>query len=653
MTRTSRPTWTSAIAALLLVFLQVPVAGGADGPPSYELQFLGSGSPTAINDTGTVVGARVSGNYYQPLVSSNGAPWTVLPVPAGALSTLPTDVNDQGVIVGVSYDAAMVPKAVRWTTSGSGYSVEFLPRIAGDASSYATAVNNLGQVVGARSALGYVPNGGGWLYSDLSGVVDLYGRYGWYGVPADINDFGLLLGGTQVLDLHAGTVEWIGQGPDNYNAVSGVAINGGGQVAGAASLRSTSLNIVSVFRYEPATGWHFIAGSSKYTVASSINDGGDVGYGELGPGLYLDGLGTFTVNNLLSAATVEAGWAVTGNGAEINDQRQLATVGRNSITGQSGAVLLTPLGTLDPPTAPASLQGVAHTATRMEPYNSINLTWQNTSVLTRGYELQRSLAGANSWTTLSLVPPGTATSHTDTTVGVGVTYDYRVRATGVGGSSPWSNTATVTSPATPLDTTRPVVSILTPASGATVSGTVVVSAQATDDVGVEYLEISYWNPYAGQQVILGSVSNAGSLAVNWNTSGLAPATYTLRAYAYDALGNWAQVDVPVVVVAEVQGMRVASITLSGKASGTQVNVTGDVTIKDRAGRSLAGAAVSIRWTLPGGGTQTATGVTGSNGRARFGVAGPRGTYTLTVTGVAKPAYVFDADASVLSRSITR
>jgi len=34
--------------------------------------------------------------------------------------------------------------------------------------------------------------------------------------------------------------------------------------------------------------------------------------------VYLAGLGTYAVNDLLSAATLEAGWAITGNGGEIN-----------------------------------------------------------------------------------------------------------------------------------------------------------------------------------------------------------------------------------------------------------------------------------------------------------------------------------------------
>jgi hypothetical protein len=542
-----------AVALLVAAPWSVPDAGAVDGPPSYQVQYLGAGSPVALNNSNVVVGSRTSGSYYQPLVSVGGAPWTLLPVPAGAMSTFPTDVNDSGVIVGVSFSTQWVASAVRWKNPGGGYAVEVLPRLPGDAASYATNINNLGQIVGARNALGYVPTGTGWLYSDAGGFVDLFTRYGWVVVPSALNDNGQLIGGAERLDLTTGVLEWIGDGPTNYNAIGGVAINNGGMIAGTASLRSTSLNIVSVFRYEGAAGWRFIAGSSKYTVASSINALGDVGYGELGAGLYLDGLGTYAVNDLLSSATIQAGWAVTGNGVKINDQRALATLGRNSITGESGGVLLTPIGTQQAPTAPANLVGVAHPSTTSEPYNSINLTWQNTSPLTRGYELQRSVASLGSWTSLALTPPGTATNHTDTTVGAGITYDYRVRATGIGGASPWSAIATVTAPAP----------------------------------------------------------------------------------------------------APVKSLKVANIVLSAKAVGSKVTVTGDVTVRDGNGAAVANASVAVRWTLPNGSTKVATAITGSTGHAVAKASGGRGTYRLTVTGVSKTGYTFDAGASVLSKSITR
>lgn len=633
-----------------LILAAVNPLYGIAAPPSYRLQFLGSGSPSAINNNGTVIGTRLNGTNYTPLVSENGAAWTVLPVPVDATSVIPTDINDSGVIVGVSF-TNWNPAAVRWTKNKSGsYVVEILPRLAGQTTSYATGINNLGQIVGARSSLGYVPTGTGWLYSDTLGVVDLV-SYGFWVYPVAINNSSLIIGGQERLNLNTGQVDVIGAGPSNYNPVGGVAINNDGMIAGTASLRSTSLNVVSVFRYEGAAGWRFIAGSSRYTLATSINNLGDIGYGELGAGLYLEGLGTFPLGSLLDPLYTQQGWTITGNGAHINDSRAVATVGRNTLTGESGGVLLTVTGNLPPPNAPSNLAGVSHPATRMEPYNSINLTWENTGNLTRGYELQRRETNSPDWTTLALTPPGTMTNHTDTTVGVAINYEYRVRAVGLGGASAWSNSVFVTSPTTPLDTTPPTVTILNPTDGANVSGIVPVAAQATDNVAVEYLEISFWNQYTGQEVILGSVSNSGSLAVNWDTRGLTPATYRLRAFAYDTLGNWTNRDVSVNVTTAttLNVLRVSSITLSASNAA----ITGRVTIRDRNGRTVRGATVFAEWRLPNGSLETATATTNSLGYAYFIRASGSGTFTLRITNAAKTGYSFDAANSILTKSITR
>jgi hypothetical protein len=433
-----------------------------------------------------------------------------------------------------------------------------------------------------------------------------------------------------------------------------VAINNAGQIVGSATLSSISLNIVSVFRYLPGTGWEFISGSSRWTVANDINNLGDVGWGEQGAGIYLEGSGKYALYSLLDSAAATAGWTNTGNGCLVNDHRVVATLGRNSTTGQSGAVLLTPTGPLSPPAAPTGLTATPHPATASEPYMSINLAWNNGDVSrTQSYQLERRLAGQATWTSVALVPPAMSTFHQDTTVAPATSYDYRVRAVGVAGPGPWSTTATATSPSTPLDTTPPNVTILTPADGASVSGIVPVSAQASDDVGVEFLEISYWNPYLGQDVILGSVADADSLTVSWDTRGLTPAPYTVWAFAYDAIGNWTQTEITVNVADAVTGIRVSSIALGGKVQGGKANITGTIYVKDTSGAAVRNASVAARWTLPGGSTTTSASMTDSAGRARFAVSGARGTYTLTVTGVTKAGYVFDAAGSVLTKSITK
>lgn len=650
---------TSGLAVFLfLLGLFAGVAGvsGQEGPPSYSVHYLGLGSVVALNNVNTVVGVRTdaASGVQTPLVSAAGGAWAILPSPAGATSVVPTDINDAGVIVGV----ASMPngrRAIRWTPADAGYAVELLPLLPGEVASYATAINNLGQIVGARAGILGTPYGFGWLYSDAGGLVDLNAAYGWFATPNDINDAGVILAGTQTFDLASRTLTNVGlSGPSNYNAVGGVAINNSGAIAGSASLRSTSLNIVSVFRYLPESGWQFISGSSRYTVANDINNLGDVGWGEQGAGLYLDGLGAFALFTLLDPAAAAAGWTITGNGCLINDQRAVATAGRNAITGVAGAVLLTHAGILPPPAAPTNLIATPHPATASEPYLSIDLSWHNGDVLlTKYYELERSPTGQAAWTPVTLVPPAMATFHQDTTVSPATTYDYRVRAAGVAGPGPWSAIATATAPAVPLDTTPPQVTIVAPVNGAEVSGIVAVSAEASDDVGVELLEISYWNQYLGKAVVLGSVAKAGSLTVNWDTRGLTPAAYAVRAFAHDTIGNWRQAEISVNVNQPLPSMHVSSIALSGRVQKGIANISGTVYVKDASMAAVRNASVTARWSLPGGVTVTATKVTDAGGRAQFAVSGARGTYTLTVTDVAKSGYRFDAAGSVLAKSLTK
>jgi hypothetical protein len=314
-------------------------------------------------------------------------------------------------------------------------------------------------------------------------------------------------------------------------------------------------------------------------------------------------------------------------------------------------VLLTPAGATAPPAAPTGLTAMPHPATRSEPYVSINLAWLGGDPATRTYELQRSIARLGAWTPVPLVPPATSTFHQDTTVAVATAYEYRVRAVGVAGPGPWSATATATSPSQPLDTTAPVVTITSPAGGATVSGTVSVSATATDAVGVDSLQLSYWDQFRGADVVLGTVTGLGSISAPWNTSNLTPATYTVTATATDAIGNVGRQSVSVTVTASGIAMRVTSLTLSASLRRGLVTATGTATVRTAAGAAVPYAVVAVRWTRPDGSTRAATARTDSSGRAIVSTSGSRGTYVLTITGVTRSGYSFDAASSVLSESV--
>lgn len=82
----------------------------------------------------------------------------------------------------------------------------------------------------------------------------------------------------------------------------------------------------------------------------------------------------------------------------------------------------------------------------------------------------------------------------------------------------------------PSDIQAPTVQITNPVGGATVSGTVTIQANASDDVGLTQVDF-----YAGSNLINSDTSSPYS--VSWDTNGYANGSYALKAIAYDAAGN--------------------------------------------------------------------------------------------------------------------
>ncbi|HEV3485705.1 MAG TPA: Ig-like domain-containing protein, partial [Vicinamibacterales bacterium] len=81
------------------------------------------------------------------------------------------------------------------------------------------------------------------------------------------------------------------------------------------------------------------------------------------------------------------------------------------------------------------------------------------------------------------------------------------------------------------DTTAPTVAISSPVSGATATGTVPVTAAASDAVGVTSVE------FFVDGVSLGPADDSAPYAAVWSTSASANGAHTLTAVAHDAAGN--------------------------------------------------------------------------------------------------------------------
>lgn len=111
---------------------------------------------------------------------------------------------------------------------------------------------------------------------------------------------------------------------------------------------------------------------------------------------------------------------------------------------------------------------------------------------------------------------------------VAVAYD----AAGNSGSSTAVGVTVSNTVALAADTTPPVVSIGSPANGASVSGNVTVSVTASDNAGPSGIKLLLL--VNGKQVASGSGSG---LNYKWNTAKLAAGSYTLEARAIDAQGN--------------------------------------------------------------------------------------------------------------------
>jgi hypothetical protein len=143
-----------------------------------------------------------------------------------------------------------------------------------------------------------------------------------------------------------------------------------------------------------------------------------------------------------------------------------------------------------------------------------------------------------------------------------------------------SNTITVT---VFNDTTPPAVSITSPGSGATVSGTIGVAASASDNVGVASVQFQL------DGANLGAADTAAPYGVSWNTATAGPGAHTLRAVARDAAGNSTTSAGVTVTVGDAIA---PTVSVTSPASGA--TVSGAVPLAAAASDNVAVAGVQFR-----------------------------------------------------------
>ena len=196
-----------------------------------------------------------------------------------------------------------------------------------------------------------------------------------------------------------------------------------------------------------------------------------------------------------------------------------------------------------PPSTPSGLVASAVSASQ------INLSWAASvdNVAVAGYTVFRN--GTQIVTTSN-------TSYSNTGLAGNATYTYTDSAyDAAGNSSPQSNPAQATT-LTP-DTTAPTVSITAPASGATVSNSITVTATASDNVAVATVQFQL------DRVNLGPQLKSAPYSITWDTTTSTNSAHTITAVATDTSQN-VTTSAPVNVT--VNNVVVAKFVLHGQST---------------------------------------------------------------------------------------
>jgi hypothetical protein len=187
------------------------------------------------------------------------------------------------------------------------------------------------------------------------------------------------------------------------------------------------------------------------------------------------------------------------------------------------------------------------------------------------------------------VPAG-QTSATFTITTSAVTTNTLITVTGFFGSGSKSGSFTLV-PGTAGDTTPPTASIASPGAGATVSGTVSIQANASDNVGVTRVD------FLVDGSLLSSDTTA-PYAASWNTTGAANGTHSLTARAFDAANNQ-RTSAAVSVTVNNNGTTTApTLTLSGVPSSLRrgQTFTATATVTNTGAAAASGFSVRVSFT---------------------------------------------------------
>ncbi|WP_239014541.1 extracellular catalytic domain type 1 short-chain-length polyhydroxyalkanoate depolymerase [Archangium violaceum] len=251
-----------------------------------------------------------------------------------------------------------------------------------------------------------------------------------------------------------------------------------------------------------------------------------------------------------------AGWSLTEWALDASDQTGMA--GSRSILGSATPAFNTVTRT-------ASVAVALTSNPRLTYWRKLDLSAANTSasvafkvVVNDGSD---HVVDSASKTGVGTVSESSWTQRADIDLSAytnrNVTLKFIVTGTDTGSNvsraKAWVDGITLGPPSASADTTPPSVNVSAPANAATISGTVDVTASASDAGGVTKVELYIDGSLAG-------TDTTAPYVFTWNTAGVANGVHSLMAKAYDAANN-------------VSTDNDTSVTVSNSGAGTTTTVT--------------------------------------------------------------------------------
>ena len=189
----------------------------------------------------------------------------------------------------------------------------------------------------------------------------------------------------------------------------------------------------------------------------------------------------------------------------------------------------------------------------------------------------------------------------------------------------------------------PAVAITDPKNGDTVSGTITITADATDDGGVSQVEF-----LVGATIIGTDSSGSDGWSVSWDTATVSDADYTIKATATDSAGLTSSDSISV-TVSNTTPTTATTVSVSSINYATEGGRNGDkhllitISLVDDLGNPVAGASVSIDLYRDGKFVASGTGgITGTDGTVTWTLKNAKsGCYSTTVTDVTAEGLTWD------------